>query len=448
MFPDQDTGLGITAAVRAGKDLEQVLAELHGIVVGHNALVGEAANIVEDLGRGQGAIRGAWIGGRLGEARIVAGEEARQDRVGLLEGTRPRATQFADESAVEGAPQALDAAFGLRRGGGDPADAELLEGASELRRRTLEAAQLLGECGRMAGIAMEDAVPVAIDCDRAAGVLHHLVQNPEVSHGIFFVPKDRGRHFAGGVVDGATEGQAGPAAFEPVMLAGVELEEEPFLRHALAPSAMATGTARAGAGQAGGDQPAMDRPVGRWQPMVLGQGLGEVLVIEAGIGGPGQAQDPLLESAGEAIVRWPTAIAVGQGAGAVPAKGGQQAARVTQREAQQPRRIRRSHPTLPNLAQHLHSALFLLSQHNRPPVHTARVTESLLIQGVTESLLTNSSLSCTSASPRQRHRVGISRLRCLPAASCSWLLDRVAFQSTRRGRSGWKVECRRRNVPT
>lgn len=350
MFSDDDAGLGITAAVRPWQDLEQVRPELDGVVVGDDALVGEAADIVEDLLRSERSIRDVRIGRGVSKACIVAGEETRQDRVGLFEGAGTRAPQFADKPAVEGAPQAFDAAFGLRRRGGDPADAELLQGAAELRWRAVEAAQLLGEGGRMAGIAMEDTVPVAIDRDRTPGLLHYCAQNREVARGVFFVPKERGRHFAGGIVDSATEGKAWSPAFQPVVMAGIELDQQAFLGHTFAAAAMTSGPPWTRTGEASGDQPAVDGPVGRRPSMVFAQGLGEVLVIEAGIGGPGQAQHPLLKSAGKAIVRGPSAIAVGQGTRAVAAKGGQQAAGVTHREAQHPSRVRRSQSTLPNLA--------------------------------------------------------------------------------------------------
>jgi len=111
MFPDHDPGLGEAAAGRAGEDLEQVLTELHGIVVGHGALVGEAADVVEDLLGRQWAIRGGRVRRSAGKARIVARKESRQDGVGVLERSGPRTAEFADEAILEGASEALDAAF-------------------------------------------------------------------------------------------------------------------------------------------------------------------------------------------------------------------------------------------------------------------------------------------------------------------------------------------------
>lgn len=335
MFPDHDAGLGIAAAVRAGEDLEHVLTELHGIVIGHGALVGEAADVIEDLCWDERSICDMGIGGGLRKACIVAREEAGQDGVGLLEGAGPRPAQFTDEAILQGAPEAFDPAFGLRGSGRDPADAQLLEGAADVGERARAAAQLLIERQRLAGRALEDAVAIAVDCDRAALGRHQRAQDPEIAVGIFLVTEEGGRHQVGGVVDGAVEDQARAPAFQPVVVAGIELDEQARLGHALAPAAMPTGPPGAWAGQTRSHEPAMDRPVGQQQPMVLDERFGQVLVIKAGIGRAGEAEDATPERIGEAVVGRAAAIPMGQDGGAMAAEGGQQAASVAQREAEE-----------------------------------------------------------------------------------------------------------------
>lgn len=140
MFSDHDVGLGVAAAMRAGEDLEQVLPEPHGVVVGHGALVGEAADVLEVLVGGQRPVGAVRIGRGMGKARIIAGEEAREDTIGVFEGARAGPTEFADQAILQGPPEPLDASLGLRRGGWDPADAEVLQGAADLRGDTTEAA--------------------------------------------------------------------------------------------------------------------------------------------------------------------------------------------------------------------------------------------------------------------------------------------------------------------
>jgi len=183
------------------------------------------------------------------------------------------------------------------------------------------------------------------------------------------------------------EREAWAPAFQPIVLAGIELDEQAFLRHGLTAATMPPGPSGARAGQAGREEPAVDGPVRQAQAALFDQLFGEMLMIEAGVGGLGPAEDPLLECAREAVVGWPAPIAMGQGRRAGPAKGSEQAPTLAQGEAQQSRGVLGPQPTFPYFSQHFHTALLLVRQGDRPPSHTPRVTESLLIHGVTESLL-------------------------------------------------------------
>lgn len=81
MFADHDPGFRISAALGVGEDLEHVLPQPGGVVVGDDALVGEAADVVEGLRGRQRPIGGARIGRGLREARVVAGQERHKDGV-------------------------------------------------------------------------------------------------------------------------------------------------------------------------------------------------------------------------------------------------------------------------------------------------------------------------------------------------------------------------------
>ncbi len=391
MFPDHDPGLGIAVAPGVGEDLQQMPPEVHSIVIGHRALVGEAADVLETLVRGQRAIGGVRGRGGVSEARIVTREEAGQDSIRLVQGARASAAEFADQAILERAPEALDAAFGLRGGGRNPADTEVLQGAPKLGGGLAETAELLGECEGLPGIALEDAVAIAVDRDGPAVRADEGVEDPEVAIGVFFRAEEGGGHCVGRVVDGAVEDEARATPFEPRVLTGIELEEQALLGHPLASPPIPARSPRARAGQARSHEPAVDGPVGHRQATLLDEDFGEVLVVEAGIGGPGQAEDPLPEGIGQAVVGWSAPIAVRQGSGAVAAEGGQHAACVAHGKTQQLGRLRHGQLAFPHFTQDLYPALLLLRQDDRPLGHTARVTESLLIQGVTESLLTDTS---------------------------------------------------------
>jgi hypothetical protein len=251
MLADDDPGFGITLPARAGQDLEQMLAELDGVVVGHRALIGEAADVIQSVGGRQEAIGTLGIGGSLGEARIVAWEEASEDRVGLVEGAGVGTAEFAPKAILEDAPEALNAALRLRGRRGNPADAQLLERPAKLRGRSAQAAELLGEGRERPSSTGENTVAVAIEGDRAAMSADQVPQDRQVSDRVFLRPEESRRDLVRGVIDAPVKDEAWAAAFEPVMVTGVELHEQPFLRHAVPAAAMAGRSPRMRAGEAG-----------------------------------------------------------------------------------------------------------------------------------------------------------------------------------------------------
>ncbi len=134
------------------------------MVVAHSAPVLEAEDGLRIEPRGPGAIGGGGIRGGLGEARIVASQEA------VEEGIRPRAVddageaQFCAQAVLEGAKQPLDAALGLRTLGRDPLDAQFFKGSRDLCGGG-GAGQLLLEGELFHLPPMEDAVAIAVHRD-------------------------------------------------------------------------------------------------------------------------------------------------------------------------------------------------------------------------------------------------------------------------------------------
>ena len=70
----------------------------------------------------------------MGKAAIEVGEEGGEEGVGGLEGREAAEPELDDEAVLQGAPEAFDAALGLRRAGRDVADAEVVEDAAEVGR--------------------------------------------------------------------------------------------------------------------------------------------------------------------------------------------------------------------------------------------------------------------------------------------------------------------------
>ena len=180
----------------------------------------------------------------MGEAAVVVGEERGEEGVGGLQGGDAAQAEFDDEAILQGAPEALDAALGLRRAGGDEADAEVPQDPAEVRG-VLGALELFLE--RPVGVvADEDAEAIAVEGQRAgrrwcASVLEH----GDVAVQVLGGTEVQGEDGAGGVVDGAEEGHGGPAVFEPGEGTAVELDEG---AHAGCGACAGRGAAGAGAG--------------------------------------------------------------------------------------------------------------------------------------------------------------------------------------------------------
>ncbi len=372
---DIDPRASKAAPAWAGMDLEEGPVELHGVVVGDGAPVLEAADAREVGGRRPP--RGLRLGGHLGEARVVAWAEAVKDALGLGEGPRLREAEFDDEAILKGAKEPFHAALALRRGGGDPADAEFLERPADLGRGDV-ALELLRQALRSPRIAMKDAMPIGVGRGGQAIAADELAQEQEIAVGILRGAKDASQDFARGIVDGREEDEARAALLEPGMVTAVHLDEEPGLGHALAPAAMLGRAPGAWAADARLAQQALHGGTGQDEAVVLLEELGEVMIVRAGIARAGQREDLRPYGFGEAARGGPPAVAMGERRRAPLADLGQQATEVTEREAQESGRIRHGEVPLDNLDQDMGSLLLSLAQGDSPPVHAPRVTESLI----------------------------------------------------------------------
>ncbi len=305
---DFDAGLGVAAAV--GEDLQHVRTERDGMVVGDDARVLEAEDAIRDELGGPGTIRPLRPGCRPGKARIVAPEESGEKGVRGVFGGDARKTQFRNEPILQGAKDALNAALGLRTGGGHPVDPEFLQEASHLSRGA-RALELFFEAPvRVAG-ASEDAMAIGVGGEGEARAAGELAEDVEVAGGRFRIVKPAGEDLAGRIIDGGMEDESGATVFEPGMMAAVELDEHAFLGHAIAAGAMLWRAAPAGAGDAGMMQEATDGLARDPQSFPLAEEFGEVLVIHRGISGASEPHDPLAQGIGQTPGRGAPAIGVG-----------------------------------------------------------------------------------------------------------------------------------------
>ena len=128
---EMDFGSGKAEALSLLGDLEALALPLHDVVVADHALVDEAADAIQVFGRG--APCGLLFSRAAGEAAVVVGKKAAQDSIGGVQIASLSQAELAGKTILEHAPEAFDAAFSLRTAGSDEGDAELLEGAAELR---------------------------------------------------------------------------------------------------------------------------------------------------------------------------------------------------------------------------------------------------------------------------------------------------------------------------
>jgi len=196
---DVDPEAGVAAPGGAGAELQTAAIQLHGVIVLDSPLVLETADVLQ-VGR-RGSPGRIWVRGGQREARVVAREKPVQDALGLGEGPGLGQAQLDDEAILEGAKEAFDAAFGLRRTGGNPANAQLLEGAADLGGLG-PACELLDHTERSAGIAVKDPMAIGIGGTGTAIAADELPEEEKIAVRVFLEAKDAREDGASGVVDG------------------------------------------------------------------------------------------------------------------------------------------------------------------------------------------------------------------------------------------------------
>ena len=102
-----------------------------------------------------------------------------------------------------------------------PAD---LERPAHLGQAPL-AGELLGERRRPARVAVEDAVPVAVERPRQTEGCGGLGQGDQVASAVLLLSEGAAGDPAGGIVDGAHERGEGPVGAEPAVLAAIDLQQ-------------------------------------------------------------------------------------------------------------------------------------------------------------------------------------------------------------------------------
>src|SRR2546425_4743527 len=177
------------------------------------------------------------------------------------------------------------------------ADPELLQDASEVGG-VLGAVPLFLE-RPVAVVADQDVEAVAVDRERQAVLPEDLVEDDGIAVEIFGGAEVEGEELGGGVVDGAQERHGRPAPFEPVKGAAIDLDEGAASGLAGPPAAMRAGPAPPAGGVAQGPPDAPHRVAADGEVLLLLELLGEMDVVETGIGGGDQVRDAVAQLDGE-----------------------------------------------------------------------------------------------------------------------------------------------------
>ncbi len=291
-----------------GRDLEAAALPLHDVVVADDAFVPERADALELIRSGAPGSGGVARGPR--EAAVVVGDEVPQHSVGGVQVGGLGEAEFAAQAVLEDAPEAFDTAFGLRRLRRDEGDAELREGAAELRGLAL-AGEFFFQ--RPVGIAAhEDTAAVAVESGGDAEAAEQALQQAEIAFGGFRSEELGGEDFSGGIVLQAQSGEAGAASFEPVVGTAVELHEFSFAGSAHTALTMNGSAAFAGRTEALFAKQAAQGLTSQGEAFDFTEFFAEMVVIEAGIFGAGQAQDRQAGALGQPTVAGPAAVGVSQ----------------------------------------------------------------------------------------------------------------------------------------
>ena len=216
----------------------------------------------------------------------------------------------AGQTILKSAPEAFDAALGLRTVSRDVGDAELLEGAAELGG--FAAAGELFFDRPVIVVTDEDAVAVAIEADRNTAAAQQAAQQAKIAASIFGGEEFGDRDFARGVVQETEQGKLRAAVLEPTVGAAIEQEHLAFTSAGDSALAMGGSTAFARRADPGRAQQAAESLTAEREMIDLSELLAEVMIVEAGVTRARELQDAFAHALGQTAGAGPAAAGVCQ----------------------------------------------------------------------------------------------------------------------------------------
>src|SRR5712691_5141963 len=289
-------GSGKAETLGMRRNLEAAPVPLHDVVVADGALVPEAADAIE-VGR-SGTPGFFRFTRRAAEAAVVIGQDVAQNFVGSIEIGRAGQAQLAGEAVLKRAPEAFDAALGLRTAGGDVADAELSQGAAELGGLSF-ACELFFHRPVIV-VAHEDAVTVSVKAERDAVAAQQAAEQAEIAAGVFGGTELGDQDFASGVVQEGQQGEFGAASFQPAVEAGVEPKHFAFASAGQTSLTMRGSAPFAGRANSRAAQKTAEGLAAEGKTFDLTEFLAEMVIVEARVARAGQIENAGAGALGEA----------------------------------------------------------------------------------------------------------------------------------------------------
>src|SRR5215469_786273 len=171
-----------------------------------------------------GRCRSLSLAGAFGKARVVVGDESREESVAFRQGCRTRQRQFLDQAVLQRLVGTLDPTLGRARIGANDVDVERMQGAAKLGH------PVTAKRTRM--VDPKDAMLVAVKGDRLAPGLQIGAGRMKIGKGRLALDKLQMHQPAGRVIDKHQQSALRPAILEPPMFAAVDLHQ---FANALAP---------------------------------------------------------------------------------------------------------------------------------------------------------------------------------------------------------------------
>jgi hypothetical protein len=161
-------------------------------------------------------------------------------------------------------------------------------------------------------VADEDAAVIAVKGERDTTGAQELAEQGEIAGGGFGGEELSGEDFTGGIVLQAEGGEARAAAFEPIMGGAIELHQFAFPGGTQTALTMGGSAALARRADASLTQESAESFAAEGEALDLTKFFAEVVIVEAGIGGAGQAKGGLAYPGWQAAGAGPSAIGVRQ----------------------------------------------------------------------------------------------------------------------------------------